>query len=211
MLYKFFIKTPAVVKRFYSSYIWSFSTDEKVVYLTFDDGPHPFITPYVLEELKRYNAKATFFCIGKNVEEHPETYQKILAEGHAVGNHTHDHPNGWNVTTEAYLDNVKEAARLIDSNLFRPPYGKIKGSQAKLISKAMNCEAHIIMWDVLSADFITGISQKQCAENVLRNYDRGSIIVFHDSEKAFSNLQFALPKTLETLTENGYVFRKISL
>ena len=211
MLYKFFIKTPSLVKRFYSSYLWSFPTDEKVVYLTFDDGPHPSITPYVLEELSKYNAKATFFCVGKNVEDHPETYRKILSEGHAVGNHTYDHPNGWNVTKEQYLDNVEEAAKLIDTNLFRPPYGKIKTSQAKMISQAMNCEAHIIMWDVLSADFITSINQKKCAGNVLKNYERGSVIVFHDSEKAFPNLRYALPKTLEELAGKGFVFKSITL
>lgn len=211
MLYKFFIKTPSFVKRFFSSYVWSLPTSEKLVYLTFDDGPHPVVTSFVLKELKKYNAKATFFCVGKNVEEYPEIYQQILAEGHAVGNHTYDHPNGWEVSTDYYLDNVAKASNYISSNLFRPPYGKIKSSQAKGITQAINKEANIIMWDVLSADFVTSINREQCLNNVLKNYDKGSIIVFHDSEKAYPNLQFALPKTLEALSANGYVFERIDL
>ena len=211
MLYKFFIKTPSFVKRFFSSYVWSLPTSEKLVYLTFDDGPHPVVTSFVLKELKKYNAKATFFCVGKNVEEYPEIYQQILAEGHAVGNHTYDHPNGWEVSRDYYLDNVTKASNYISSNLFRPPYGKIKSSQAKGITQAINKEANIIMWDVLSADFVTSISREQCLNNVLKNYDKGSIIVFHDSEKAYPNLQFALPKTLEALSANGYVFERIDL
>jgi peptidoglycan/xylan/chitin deacetylase (PgdA/CDA1 family) len=211
MLYKFFIKTPSFVKRFFSSYVWSLPTSEKLVYLTFDDGPHPVVTSFVLKELKKYNAKATFFCVGKNVEEYPEIYQQILAEGHAVGNHTYDHPNGWEVSTDYYLDNVAKASNYISSNLFRPPYGKIKSSQAKGITQAINKEANIIMWDVLSADFVTSINREQCLNNVLKNYDKGSIIVFHDSEKAYPNLQFALAKTLEALSANGYVFERIDL
>ena len=211
MLYKFFITTPSFVKHFFSSYVWSLPTSEKLVYLTFDDGPHPVVTSFVLKELKKYNAKATFFCVGKNVEEYPEIYQQILAEGHAVGNHTYDHPNGWEVSTDYYLDNVTKASNYISSNLFRPPYGKIKSSQAKGITQAINKEANIIMWDVLSADFVTSINREQCLNNVLKNYDKGSIIVFHDSEKAYPNLQFALAKTLEALSANGYVFERIDL
>jgi peptidoglycan/xylan/chitin deacetylase (PgdA/CDA1 family) len=211
MLYKFFIKTPSLAKQFFSSYVWSFSTDQKEVYLTFDDGPHPTITPFVLEELKRYNALATFLCIGNNVELHPDVYQQILLEGHAVGNHTYDHPNGWMMSTNDYLKNVAQASKYIDSNLFRPPYGKIKSSQAKQINQYIKSPAKIIMWDVLSADFITGMSKEKCLQNVIRNYTRGSIIVFHDSEKAFRNLEYALPKTLKILSEEGYSFKKIVL
>jgi peptidoglycan-N-acetylglucosamine deacetylase len=211
MLYKFFIKTPSLAKRFFSSYVWSFPTEEKEVYLTFDDGPHPTITPFVLEQLKRYNALATFFCIGNNVELYPDVYQQILSSGHAVGNHTYDHPNGWMMSTEEYLDSVASAAKYINSNLFRPPYGKIKTGQAKSIDQYMNRPTKIIMWDVLSADFITGMSKEQCLQNVLSNYTKGSIIVFHDSEKAFQNLEYALPRTLKHLHEEGYSFKRIVL
>lgn len=211
MLYKFFIKTPSFIKKFFSSYVWHIPTDEKIIYLTFDDGPHPTVTSFVLDELKKYQAKASFFCIGKNVEEHPEMFQRILAEGHAVGNHTYDHPCGWEVATKDYLANVAKATASIKSNLFRPPYGKIKGSQAKGIAEAMNEKTNIIMWDVLSADFVTGITPQQCLQNVLNNYEKGSIIVFHDSEKAYANLKFALPETLKILSENGYLFKRIEL
>lgn len=181
------------------------------MYLTFDDGPHPVITPFVLEELKKYNAKASFFCIGKNVSLYPEVYQRILSEGHTVGNHTYDHPNGWLTGDEHYLKNIKEASKFIQSNLFRPPYGKMKRSQAQRLSEAMNLPVKVIMWDVLSADFITGINKEKCLQNVIRNYGNGSIIVFHDSEKAFSNLSYALPETLRILSEKGYVFNRIVL
>ena len=211
MLYKFFIKTSPLVKRFFSSYVWSFSADKKEVYLTFDDGPHPTITPFVLQQLKTYNALGTFFCIGKNVLDHPDTYQQILAAGHAVGNHTQDHLNGWQTSTANYLNNVEQASRYIQTNLFRPPYGKIKSSQAKKISEAMHASAHIIMWDVLSADFITGMKKETCLQNVLKNYTNGSIIVFHDSEKAFPNLEYALPRVLKLLSEEGFSFKKIVL
>lgn len=211
MLYKFFIKTPAIAKKIFSSYRWSFPTNEKVVYLTFDDGPHPTITPFVLEELKKYNAKATFFCIGNNVAQYPEVYQQILSEGHAVGNHTFDHPNGWATSADSYITDVAKASKYIKSNLFRPPYGKIKKSQAKRLSEAMQVPVHIIMWDVLSADFIRSISNKQCLRNVVSNYTNGSVIVFHDSEKAYPNLAYAFPETLRVLSEEGFSFKKIVL
>lgn len=199
------------MKRFFSSYVWSFSTEEKEVYLTFDDGPHPTITPFVLQQLKQYNALATFFCIGNNVKQYPEVYRRILSEGHAVGNHTFDHLNGWAVSKKKYLDNVAEAAKYIDSNLFRPPYGKIKNSQARSMKKLISMPGKIIMWDVLSADFVTGMDKKKCLQNVINNYTKGSIIVFHDSEKALQNLEYTLPRTLKLLNEEGYSFRKIVL
>jgi peptidoglycan/xylan/chitin deacetylase (PgdA/CDA1 family) len=209
MLYRFFIKTPEFIKRFFSSYIWSIDTTEKKVYLTFDDGPHPAITPFVLDQLSRYNALATFFCIGSNVAAYPKTYQQIIAEGHAVGNHTYDHLNGWLVSDHKYAENIATAAALIHTNLFRPPYGKIKNSQARQISKSMNTSAKVIMWDVLSADFVKSVNKENCLNNVVKNYRSGSIVVFHDSEKAFPKLEYALPVTLKMLSEEGFVFDKI--
>ena len=198
------------MKQVFSSYVWSIDTKENEVYLTFDDGPHPVITPWVLEQLRVYHAKASFFCIGKNVKLHPNVYQQILQEGHAVGNHTYNHVNGWKVDTLEYLNDIAEAGKLIQTNLFRPPYGRIKSKQAKQISIAMKCSnAKLIMWDVLSADFDRGITKEECLGNVLR-YTKGSIIVFHDSEKAFPHLQFVLPNLLEHLHKKGYQCRTLN-
>ena len=209
-MHKYFIKTPWLVKKIFSSYVWSIPTKEKVVYLTFDDGPHPEATPFVLDELKKYEAKATFFCIGKNVLLYPEIYQRILQDGHAAGNHTQNHLNGWKVPAEEYLEDVTIAATHITSNLFRPPYGKISTKQAKGMSKAMNqAKPRIIMWDVLSADFDVSISKEECLGNVLNNYSNGSIIVFHDGFKAYSNLKYVLPLVLKALSEEGYRFERL--
>jgi len=195
----YFTKTPAFLKSLYKSCIWNFSPDVPTVYLTFDDGPHPKATPFVLEQLKKYNAKATFFCIGKNVVEHPEIYQQVLLDGHAVGNHTHNHLNGWKTGTDAYLTNIKEAAKYIRSNLFRPPYGRISPFQIKQLKDAYK----IIMWDILSADFDTSISGEDCLQNVVFKLQPGSIVVFHDSEKAWDRLNYALPRVLEHCARKG--------
>lgn len=168
----------------------------KAVYLTFDDGPHPEATPFVLDQLQRYNAKATFFCIGKNVVEHPDIYQRILEEGHTTGNHTHNHLNGWKTGTDKYLENIFEARKYIDSPLFRPPYGRITPFQIKQVKQRIP-GAKIIMWDVLSADFDTEITGETCVQNVVFKLQPGSIIVFHDSTKAWDRLSYALPRVLE--------------
>src|SRR6476620_8528846 len=204
-MHKYFIKTPWLVKKLYSQYFWDLPAYNNEVYLTFDDGPHPQITPWVLEQLKAYEAKATFFCIGKNVVQYPDVYQQILAEGHTVGNHTHNHLNGWKVPVANYIANSKEAATFIQSPLFRPPYGRIKRKHLPLLKQAVNANTKVIMWDVLSADFDTTITKEQCAANVLKNTQPGSIIVFHDSEKAFSNLAYALPLVLEEWKKRGVV------
>lgn len=209
-MHRFFIKTPWLVKKLYPEYTWNMPADDHAVYLTFDDGPHPQITNWVLEELKKYDALATFFCIGENVMRHPEMYETVLAAGHATGNHTQHHPNGWEVADELYLADVAEATKHIRSNLFRPPYGRIRTSQAKQINSAMQRDdVKIIMWDVLSCDFDTTMSKEKCLNNVLKNVEAGSIIVFHDSEKAAPNLMYALPRVMEFLSEKKYGFRKL--
>lgn len=207
---KYFIKTPWWLKKIYPSRLWRVDTKDKIIYLTFDDGPHPEATLFVLDELKKYNAKATFFCIGKNVAAYPGIYGRILNEKHATGNHTYNHLNGWKTVTKEYLDDVAEAACYIDSSLFRPPYGRIRSVQAKEIGTAIKGnKPQIIMWDVLSADFDNSISPEQCLQNVVSRAGRGSIIVFHDSEKAFPRLKFALPGTLKYFSEKGFRFEKL--
>jgi len=211
-MHKYFIKTPWVVKKIFPNYIWTLPTDEKIVYLTFDDGPHPAITRWVLNQLEQYNAEASFFCIGNNVEKFPEVYKEILENNHVVGNHTHHHLNGWETEDEKYLNDIARASQIIKSNLFRPPYGRIKNKQAKKVADAMQTRASkIIMWDVLSADFDSSISPEECLNNVLENFSAGSIIVFHDSEKAFNNLKYALPKTLEFLQRGEFQCKRIEL
>ena len=210
-MHQYFIKTPWLVKKLFSNYEWNFSRKEDVVYLTFDDGPHPVVTPWVLDQLNNFDAKASFFCIGNNVKQYAEVYNRIIREGHAVGNHTHHHLNGWQTANEKYLDDISKASELIHTNLFRPPYGKIRASQAAKISDAMHADhARIIMWDVLSADFDLSISTEQCLNHVVRHTRAGSIIVFHDSEKAFVHLREVLPAALEFLKKKGLKAEKIS-
>ena len=211
-MHRYFIKTPWWARKFFSDYVWRMPTTEKVVYLTFDDGPHPTITPWVLDILKQYEAKASFFCIGDNVLKYGDVYKRVLAEEHSVGNHTFHHHNGWKTKTGDYLQDVAKAAKVIDSNLFRPPYGKVTAKQARGLSDALRSKfSKVIMWDVLSADFDTTTSAEQCSQNVLMNVGPGSIIVFHDSEKAFPNLREALPKVLSHLKKEGYRFEKIQM
>ena len=204
---RYFVKTPWWLKKIYPSYTWSIPTKEKVIYLTFDDGPHPEITPFVLKELKNYNALATFFCVGKNVLAYPDVYRQVLNEGHSVGNHTQNHLNGWRTSNDVYMTDIAEAAKYIDSNLFRPPYGKITTFQAKHLRAAMKGrKPRVIMWDVLSADFDQAITNEQCLQFVVLKALPGSIVVFHDSEKAFQKLQYALPKVLHHFCEKGFKF-----
>jgi len=187
-----------------SELIWRMpETDKPAVYLTFDDGPHPMITPFVLEQLRQYDAKGSFFCIGKNVAANPEVYGQILAAGHTAGNHTQNHRNGWKTKTKDYLGNVMQAAEYIDSRAFRPPYGRITRMQAHMLSRA-NPAWKIYMWDVLSADFDQNITPGKCLENVLFNLRPGSIVVFHDSEKAWDRMSFALPRVLAFCKEKGW-------
>lgn len=208
---KYFVKTPWWLKQLYSSRIWSIDTNEKKIYLTFDDGPHPTITPFVLGELKKYGAKATFFCIGKNVVSYPGVYQQILDEGHRTGNHTQNHLNGWQTVNDIYFSDIEEATLYINSDLFRPPYGRIRSSQAKYIRRAMDKEtAKIVMWDVLSGDFDKSTTPEQCLKNVVEKTNDGSVIVFHDSVKAWEKLSYTLPRILEHFSRKGFNFSAIS-
>jgi peptidoglycan/xylan/chitin deacetylase (PgdA/CDA1 family) len=199
-------KPPGWIRKLYWSLNWSIKSKSKSLYLTFDDGPTPEITPWVLNELDKFNAKATFFCIGRNVERHPEIYNDIIARGHAIGNHTYSHLKGWRTNNKEYLSDTMLAAQYINSNLFRPPYGKIGQQQIRSLKKA---GFKLFMWDVLSEDYNHEISEQQCLNNVLQYTQSGSIIVFHDSVKASKNLYGALPEVLKTFTEQNFVFRKL--
>nr|WP_315132581.1 polysaccharide deacetylase family protein [uncultured Flavobacterium sp.] len=207
----YWIKTKSFIKRLFSNYVWDLPNTQNKIYLTFDDGPTPEITEWVLEELKKHNVKATFFCIGNNIQKHPDLFQKVINEGHVIGNHTYDHMNGWKTETKTYLENIRLCEKQIQkslienlqSKIFRPPYGKIKTAQAKIVRRL---GYKIIMWDVLSADFDQTITPEKCLENVISNVKSGSVIVFHDSIKASHNLKYALPETLNFLKEKGFLF-----
>lgn len=202
----YFIKTPGWLKKIYNNYVWHLPGDGKTLYLTFDDGPHPVATPFVLDELRKYNAKATFFCIGKNVLAEPEIYKRTLQEGHSVGNHTHNHLNGWKTADDIYIANITLAANAIQSNLYRPPYGRIKTSQGRTLR---NAGYKVIMWDVLSGDFDRKITAEKCSNHVILKSQPGSVIVFHDSEKAFTNMSFALQQVLKFFSDKGFQFKGI--
>ena len=201
------IKTHWLIKKIFSNYIWAIPNAENKVYLTFDDGPTPEITNWTLNELQKFEAKATFFCIGDNLRKYPEIYKEIIQKGHSIGNHTFNHLNGWKTNTQTYIENAKlfetELSKIDTKkyNLFRPPYGKMKSSQANYLIKS---GYKIIMWDVLSADYDQTISSEECLDNVLKNISSGSIIVFHDSIKGFKNWEFVLPRTLEFIKNRGY-------
>jgi peptidoglycan-N-acetylglucosamine deacetylase len=200
-LLKMIANIPKVLKKIYPLLNWDETPDGNEVFLTFDDGPIPEVTPWVLEKLKEYDVKATFFCIGDNVLKHPKIYQRILDEGHAVGNHTHKHLKGWNTDDGTYLKDIENAGEFISSNLFRPPYGRIKKSQIKLIQ---SLNYHIIMWSILSGDYNKNRSPEACFNNVKRNLKPGSVVVFHDSIKADNNMRYALEKTLIFMRENNF-------
>ncbi len=211
-------KTPKVVKALFPKYIWNIDTTEKVIYLTFDDGPTPEITTWTLDILEKYNAKATFFCIGANVEKYPDIFTEILKKGHSIGNHTQHHLKGWKASKDVYLEDIEKAEDVMRKlvlnskfriqNLFRPPYGKITSKQGKAV---INKDYKIIMWDVLSFDWDNSVSKQDCANNVISKAKEGSIIVFHDSLKSATNMQYALPKVLEYFSEKKYRFKALKL
>jgi peptidoglycan-N-acetylglucosamine deacetylase len=201
----YLIQTPGFVQNLFPNFTWKIPSQEKVLYLTFDDGPVPEVTPWVLDLLKQFDAQATFFCVGENIEKHPELFQSILDHGHEVGNHTYNHLDGWNTDNVEYFHNVRKGASMVKTNLFRPPYGKIKPKQVQFLQRHYK----IVMWDVLSGDFDDEIDPEQCYNNVVSHANPGSIVVFHDSIKSLSNLKESLPRILQTLVEMGFVFRAI--
>lgn len=204
----FLTGSPWWLRSLYPNFVWRMPDNDKKLYLSFDDGPHPGATPFVLDALKEFNAKASFFCIGKNVQQHPEIFQRIIEEGHTVGNHTFNHLNGWKTPDETYIENILKAEELIPSSLFRPPYGRIRKSQASKLWR-IKPEMKVIMWSVLSADFDSSIEGEKCFQIVKSKATGGSIIVFHDAEKAFTRMRYCLPKVLSHYAALGYKFEKL--
>jgi peptidoglycan/xylan/chitin deacetylase (PgdA/CDA1 family) len=202
----YLVKTPWLLKKLYPKLIWNVKQSSRCIYLTFDDGPIPIVTPFVLNILKQYNAKATFFCIGDNVNKHPDIFDQVIKDGHAIGNHTYNHLKGWNTEDQTYLNNFLQADELLNTNLFRPPYGRIKRSQIKLLQKAKP-GLEIIMWTVLSGDFDFTLAPETCLENVIKNTASGDIVLFHDSLKAYNRMEYTLPRAMEHWSKEGFEFR----
>ncbi len=198
----YLVHTPQYVQALFPGLTWKMPTSHKEIYLTFDDGPIPEVTPWVLDLLDHYGAKATFFCVGDNVRKYPDIYEKVIDGGHAVGNHTLNHLSGWSTENISYFNNIRHCARVVQSGLFRPPYGKLRPSQIQFLQR----HYQIIMWDVLSADFDNDISPEDCFQNVIQHAEQGSIVVFHDSLKAETNLRYALPLVLEHFSNEGFHF-----
>ena len=207
ILYMYLVKTPKLVQALLPAYLWRIPTREKVLFLTFDDGPIPEVTPWVLELLQAYDAKATFFCVGENVRRHPAIFQQLLNAGHSVGNHTYNHLNGWYTENRAYVNNVRHCARVVKSNLFRPPYGRLLPRQRTFLQQHFQ----IVMWDVLSGDFDFRQTAAQCLENVCANAQAGSIIVFHDSIKTNDKLRVLLPQVLEYFARKDFRFAALPM
>jgi len=213
---RFILKYPWILKKLYPKRL-SRVAAEKTLFLSFDDGPIPEVTPWVLEQLDKYSAKATFFCIGDNIRKHPEIFKKIKDKGHAVGNHTFNHLNGWKTSTSDYLENFRKTEQIIEfklektlnseEKLFRPPYGKIKNKQAAKITKL---NYRIVMWDVITGDYDKNYDAEKCLENTLNLIRAGSIIVFHDSLKAEKNLKYILPKLLEEYSQKAWKFKTLT-
>jgi peptidoglycan/xylan/chitin deacetylase (PgdA/CDA1 family) len=199
------LSPPKFFTNFFPGLIWSFPEEKNRIFLTFDDGPTEGVTPWVLDTLKAQNVKATFFCLGKKVEMHPDIFNRIVAEGHTIGNHSYSHLKGWETRTGQYVQDVDLANDLLNSTLFRPPYGRIKKRQAKLLLKRYK----IVMWNLLSMDYSKWVSPKRCASIVINNLRPGSIIVFHDSAKAEKNMKYGLTKLLEEAKRRGLEFAVI--
>lgn len=199
------IQPKGILQKLYPKALWKVKTDNKEIYLTFDDGPVPELTDWVLSTLKIYNAKATFFCVGSNILKHNQIFERIKKEGHTVANHTMYHTKGFSTTVADYMSEVAQCKDLIENNLFRPPYGKLKRSQYKALQKN---NFKVVFWDVISYDY-EKISPQQCLNNVVKNTKRGSIVLFHDNVKAEENIKFALPNFLEYYTKLNYTFKAL--
>lgn len=198
-------RIPRIIHTLFNGFLWRIPGDGKDLYLTFDDGPTPEVTPWVLDTLAQYDAKATFFCLGRNCASHPDILERIRGEGHGVGNHTWDHPRGRSTPVRTYYRSYLRCQQLTCTDLFRPPYGSIGRAQFRALSK----RTRIVMWDVLSGDFDTRIDGSTCLANVLGKASPGSIVVFHDSLKASERLRYALPRTLEHFSGSGFRFRAL--
>lgn len=201
------VRVPEAAKLVYPSIVWRMPADKKVIYLTFDDGPDPDITPQVLDILVKFNVKATFFCKGENVIVNHPVFESIVKAGHAVGNHGYKHINGWRTSTDFYVDNVETAAGYIDSSLFRPPYGKMKTRQIRILKRKYN----LIGWSVMCYDFDKNTTPEQCLNNIIRNASNGSIVVMHDNKKSAANMLYALPRVIGHFSEQGFEFKPIEL
>ena len=200
------IRVPQFIRNMFPDLVWQIE-DERAVYLTFDDGPTPGITEWILSTLRRYNAKATFFVLGKNVEMYPDLCEKILAEGHRIGNHTYSHQKGTRMSLERYLEDIDFASTMVQSELFRPPYARCTPSQLRAVAQRYK----IIMWSIISRDYNRKITGERCLQGVLPHIKAGEIILFHDSEKSFANMSYALPKVLERIAELGLKCKAIEL
>ncbi len=203
----YLVKTPLLLKKLYPGLTWNLNRDQRCIYLTFDDGPIPIVTPFVLKTLKHYNAKATFFCIGDNVQKHPDIFTQVKACGHTIGNHTFNHLRGWATDTQTYANNFKKCDELLHTPYFRPPYGRIKRAQVRQLQQLKNNELKIIMWDILSGDFDINLKPEKCLLDVLKYTKNGSIVVFHDSLKAQPRLEYVLPRAMEHWSKEGYEFK----
>ena len=202
----YFVKTPKIAQAFNKKAIWNIPNNDKEIFLTFDDGPTPLITEHTLDILKEQSIKATFFCLGEQVEKHPEIFKKIIDEGHTVGNHSYSHLKGWTTKNEQYLEDVRKGETIIKSNLFRPPYGKIKRSQVNLL----NPQTKIILWDVLPGDFSPSNNVEKIISNTLDAVESGSIIVLHDNANCGNKMLQALPFIIDKLKEKKYTFSAIA-
>ena len=196
---------PVFFRGVYRKVTWRKDNRLKNIYLTFDDGPIPEVTPWVLDILDKYGIKATFFCVGENVWRYPEIYQEILRRGHRTGNHTYNHLRGFFTSSKRYLENVEKAASYVKSDLFRPPHGELRSYQYLRLQK----NYQIIQWDVITRDYNPDLTGEQVLSIVKKYARNGSIVVFHDSLKSERNMRYAMPKAIEYLLANGYSFEKL--
>ncbi len=195
-------QTPAFIHRLFPELLWNVAVTDNIIYLTFDDGPHPVITPKVLNILEQYDAKACFFCVGNNVQRYPKIFHLVKDAGHLIGNHSYHHINGWRTPDDLYFEDVDKCNKLVRSHYFRPPYGKIRPSQMRYLKK----HYQLVMWSVVTYDFDRETTGEECFQRSVNKTTRGSIVVFHDSEKAEKNMLYALPRFLEYFSEKGFRF-----